>query len=219
MLYTIPTKKGMGVELWGTYEDLDRLYDLIGKFWNDENQLYGKGYENRGKLISSFSYEIRKAYSNQRLHRTKSHFSPEEQAYYGTPLSWVHFLFSLTAIKYNMRFYQTNKLDVATILQIEYWLDYAMNTYDEVGAKALIGFIEDGLYGGNDLIYQYMRSINLDYFLLGGGKRAFRKLPTLLKRGTYFSSENNKFIQIAITSRVAGPTKWLEKVTDKEYKN
>jgi hypothetical protein len=64
-----------------------------------------------------------------------------------------------------------------------------MNTYDEVGAKALIGFIVVGLYGGNELIYQYMRSVNVDFFLLGGGKRAFRKLPNLLKRGVYFSSE------------------------------
>ena len=44
-----------------------------------------------------------------------------------------------------------------------------MNDYDEVGAKNLIGFIDDGLYGGNDYIYQCMRSVNIDYFLLGGG--------------------------------------------------
>ena len=189
MLYIIPTKKGMGVELWGTFDDLDLLYDLIGKFWNDETHLNRKGYMNRDKLISSFSYEIRKAYGNQRLYRAKSHFSREEQTYYGTNFSWVHMLFSLTSIKYNMRFYQTNKLDIATILQLEHWLENAMNTYDEVGAKALIGFIVDGLYGGNELIYQYMRSVNVDFFLLGGGKRAFRKLPNLLKRGVYFSSE------------------------------
>lgn len=34
-----------------------------------------------------------------------------------------------------------------------------------------------------------MRSINLDYFLLEGGKRAFRKLPELLKRGIFYSEE------------------------------
>ena len=33
------------------------------------------------------------------------------------------------------------------------------------------------------------------------------------------ASENNKFIQIAITSRVDGPTEWLEKVEDTEYSN
>ena len=60
MIYTIPTKKGMGVEIWGTYDDLSSFYEVIGKFWNHENQLNHKGSENRDKLISSFSYEIRK---------------------------------------------------------------------------------------------------------------------------------------------------------------
>ena len=53
----------------------------------------------------------------------------------------------------------------------------------------LIGFIEDGLYGANNYIYQYMRSINLDYYLLGGGKSAFRKLPNLLRKGIFFTNE------------------------------
>lgn len=38
MLYMIPTKKGMGVELWGTHNDLDALYSFIGKFWDSEVQ-------------------------------------------------------------------------------------------------------------------------------------------------------------------------------------
>lgn len=52
----------------------------------------------------------------------------------------------------------------------------------EVGAQALIGSIVVGLYGGNGHIYQGMRSINLDFFRLGGGKKAFRELPNPLKR-------------------------------------
>ena len=44
----------MGVELWGTYEDLDQFYDVILKFWGDENYLNKKGFENRDKLISGF---------------------------------------------------------------------------------------------------------------------------------------------------------------------
>jgi hypothetical protein len=34
-----------------------------------------------------------------------------------------------------------------------------------------------------------MRSINLDYYLLGGGKEAFRKLPSLLRKGVSHSNE------------------------------
>jgi hypothetical protein len=66
MIYILPTKHGIGVELWGTYEDFKTLHEVISKFWNDENSIKIKGDENRDKLISSFSYEIRKAYEGNR---------------------------------------------------------------------------------------------------------------------------------------------------------
>lgn len=179
----------MGVELWGTHEDLTNFYSVIGKFWNDENKLNIKGFENRDKLISGFSYEIRKAYEGSRLKRKTSHFSLEELAYFGAQISWVHFLFSLTALKFNMRYSETTKYDISIFLQIEFWLEKAMNGFDEVGAQNLVGFIEDGLYGANEYIYHYMRSINLDYFMSGGGKKAFRKLPDMLQRGIFFTDE------------------------------
>lgn len=94
-----------------------------------------------------------------------------------------------------MRYCETNKYDISQILLIEFWLEEAMNSYDSVGARSLIGFIEDGLYGGNDYIYHCMRSVNLDFFLLGGGKKAFRKLPELLKRGVYYTEEYKDYQQ------------------------
>ena len=105
MIYLVPTKKGLGVEIWGTYDDLNSLYEVISKFWNDEHNLNKKGFDNRDKLISGFSYEIRKAKDNSRIERKSSHFSLEASKYLGTQISWVHFLFSLTALKYNMSSY------------------------------------------------------------------------------------------------------------------
>ena len=32
MIYIVPTKRGLGVEVWGTYDDLDQLYGVIGRF-------------------------------------------------------------------------------------------------------------------------------------------------------------------------------------------
>lgn len=194
MIYIIPTKGGLGVEIWGTSEDLNNFYEVMSKFWNDENKLGKKGFKNRDDLISGFSYEIRKAKDGDRLKRDNSHFSYTQQTHYGTQISWVHFLFSVTSLKFNMRYIETNKLDISQILLIEFWLEKAMNEYDETGAKNLIGFIEDGLYGGNDYIYQCMRSVNLDFFLLGGGKRAFRKLPDLLKRGVFYTEEYRSYL-------------------------
>lgn len=71
MIYIVPTKKGFGVEIWGTYDDLSNLYEVLGKFWNDENGL-AKGAENRDKLISGFSYEISKAKEGSRLKENRA---------------------------------------------------------------------------------------------------------------------------------------------------
>jgi hypothetical protein len=193
MIYILPTKRGMGVELWGTKEDLSNIYEVIGKFWSDVKFSNSLEFENRDKLISGFSYEVRKAFEGSRLKRKSNHFSEDLQAYFGCKISWVQFLFSLTTIKFNMGFYENNKFDISQIILIEFWLEKAMNSFDKTGAKMLIGYIEGGLYGGNKYIYQYMRRINLDYYLLGGGKQAFRKLPYLLKKGVYFSNEYKEY--------------------------
>lgn len=195
MMYIIPTKGGLGVELWGTYDDLNHCYGFVGKFWNDEARHNTKGFENRDSLISGFSYEVRKAKEGSRLKRETGHFSFEKQTYLGAQISWVHFLFSLTALKFNMRYVETNKYDISQILLIEFWLEKAMLSYDEPGAKNLTGFINDGLYGGNEAIYQCMRSVNLDFLSLGGGKKAFRKLPSLLKRGVYYTPEYKDYME------------------------
>lgn len=189
MFYFLPTKRGIGVELWGTFDDLDQLYDTISKFWNDEEKEHIRGFENRGKVISTFSYEIRKAMGGFRSKRIRGHFTSTDQVYYGTQLSWVNILFALSALRYNLRFYEINKLESAIFLQLEHWLASAMTSYDPKGAEKLINFIDGGIDGGNDYIYQYMSIINIDYIQLNGGKRAFRQLPELLKKGVFFTEE------------------------------
>lgn len=170
------------------------MYDVIGTFWNDDSHAGSSSFESRNKSISIFSYEIRKAKEGQRLKRETNHLYPYEQvAYFGTQVSWVHFLFSIAAIKYNMQFYETTKLDISTILHLEFWLEKAMNSFDEIGARKLTPFINNGIYGANEHIYQYMRQINLEFFLLGGGKRAFRQLPELLRKGIFYSEQYESF--------------------------
>lgn len=193
MFYIVNTKRGLGAELWGTYDDLRNVYDVIGKFWNQENFLHTKGFENRDKVISGFVHEIRKAYEGSRLRREHSHFSLDTLNYFGCQFSWVHLLFSLTAIRFNMRFSESDKFDLAIILQLEYWTERAMCGFDETGAGNLKYYIADGIYQANPYIYQFMRSINADYFELGGGKTAFRMLSNLLKRAVYATDEYNSY--------------------------
>ena len=189
MFYLIPTKNGLGTELWGTYDDIMTLYSVISNFWNQEDYLNKKGFNNRDKLISGFSYEIRKTYEERRLKRKTSHFSLETKDLFGCKISWVHFLFSISALRFNKRYLESNKLELAIFIELEYWLEKAMAEYDEKGAYRLKNYISGAIYPGNENMYQYMRSINAEYFRLGGGKRAFRKLPNLLNKAVYCTQE------------------------------
>lgn len=189
MFYLISTKRGLGVELWGTFSDLKMLHEAVGKFWNTDDTTARRGGENKDALISAFSYEIRKAYEGQREKRKSGHFSLESEIHFGTHLSWVHILFSLSALRANMRFVGASKLDLAAFLQLEYWLEDAADSYDAVIARKLKPYINGALYQDNPYAYQFMRNINADYLTLGGGKQAFRKLPELLTAGVYFTEE------------------------------
>lgn len=194
MFYIIPTKRGLGVELWGTYDDLNELYNVIGKFWNDEQKHNIKSFENRDTLVSGFSYELRHAFQGSRLTRTKSHFSFEQCNYFGVKISWVHFLFSLSALRLNMSYTESNKYDLSLFLQMEFWLENSMLSFDPVTSKKLIPFINGGIFAANECLYQFMRSINGEYFSFGGGKSNFKKLPSLLDRAVYFSEEYKSYM-------------------------
>lgn len=193
MIYILPTKRGLGVQLWGTYEDLNGLYDILSKFWSQEDLIGKEDFDSRDKVIGGFVYEIRKAYSGNRLVQNHNHFTLEELKHFGCEISWVHILFSLSSIRYNMRYIENNKLDLSMMLQLEYWVEKAMNDFDPVGAIQLKQYISDGIFHGNPYVYLYMRSINADYFELGGGKTAFRRLPQLLKTGICYTEEFNRF--------------------------
>lgn len=194
MFYCIPTKKGLGVEIWGTRDDLEILYDTISKFWNDETFFNFKGYEDKNNLISAFLYEVRKATSGSRSTRESSHFSFDEIPHFGFKVSWPHILFSVAALRYNMKMVETTKWDVAIFLLLEYELERSLENYDLEGAKKLITYLNGAINADNEYLYLFMRNVNASFFQLKGGKRAFRKLADLMRVSLFFSEEYNELL-------------------------
>lgn len=182
MLEMQACKNGQDVEIWGSFEGLTKVYAIIGRFWSDDTVKTDQVvYENRDKTISAFAYEIRKAFSGNRF-KKKNETGVE---LFGCKLSWIHVLFALSALRYNMRLKQTRKLDIALFIELEHWLEEAMVNYDREGHLMLKGFIDGGIYAGNPYLYQYMRGMDLEFKNHGTGKKAFRNLPVLLRRGVY----------------------------------
>lgn len=196
MFYIVPTKRGLGVEFWGTPDDLRNLHGVIGNLWNKEEYAQEKDFESRNKIISGFSYELRKAFDGGRLKRKYSHFSLEPIEYLGCRIYWVQALFALSALRYNMKYFETNKFDLSIFLQIEFWLEKAMHQYDIRGSEYLKPFISGGIYSANESLYLFMRRTNVDYLELGGGKKAFRKLPGILRKAVFCDKEYNEYLKI-----------------------
>lgn len=194
MLYTVPTKRGLGIEIWGTDDDLTYLYNTIDKFWNNEDFSAQVGYENRANVISSFAHEIRKASYGSRLVRNSSHFTAAEIPYRGFQISWPHILFCMSCLNYNRYWVETTKYDVSIFLQLEHWIEKSMYNYDSLGAKKLDIFLNGGIHGNNEYIYQYMRNINMRFFEMKGGKTSFRKLSELMKTASIFTPEYQELL-------------------------
>jgi hypothetical protein len=93
MIYIEPTKRGIGITVWGTQDDLNTLYAIVGKFWGEDQTPNIPGNENRNKLLGWFSYDLRKAYEGQRLKRNTSPDGFDTATYFGNQFTWVHFLF------------------------------------------------------------------------------------------------------------------------------
>lgn len=196
MIYTVPTKKGLGIEFWGTDDDLTFLYDTIGKFWGNENFSSHKGYEDKNNVISGFAHELRKASYGSRLKRDSSHFSPAEIPYLGFKISWPHILFCMSAIKYNQYWVETTKYDVSILLQLEFWIEKSMNDYDKLGTVNLLKYLDGAISANNEYMYQFMRNINSQFFEMRGGKAAFRKLHQLMKVSSMVTTEYQELFSL-----------------------
>lgn len=192
MLYAFCTERGLGLQIWGTYDDLRTLYEVISRFWNISEFEHIKAFENRNVLISAFSYEIRKSMQGERLTKKGSCFSGEENQYYGFKVSWVHILFSIVALKENWKLIPPNKLDLAYFYNLEYWIESELDAFDSITGAKVKPYLNGGAYGANPLLYQFMRQINLEFFQLGGGRNAFKKLPELLRVSVYSTPEFNE---------------------------
>jgi hypothetical protein len=134
MLYLKPTKRGLGVTLWGTYDDLNFLYDMLYELSpdSDSNIVARKYHDQTNLFLLDFSHHIRKAYQGDRIKRKTSHFSSIEIDHYGVHVSWVRVLFWLSSLRHNLRFITSDKFIIGIIFNLEYWLEQSLKQYEPI---------------------------------------------------------------------------------------
>ncbi|MDO9553305.1 hypothetical protein [Rhodonellum sp.] len=178
MFYLIPTKRGLGVEFWGSYNDLCTIYEVISTLWDLEIQK-----TTAENMLSDFLFNIRHAYQGDHFTRTSSHFLSDSVPSFGFQISWVQLIFVISFINSEKTKYPKNKLLEGILLQMEYWVETALVSFDKKVGMLMQTFIGQSIDGANPFIYYYMRRINAEFFGLKGGKKGFKDLPELVSWG------------------------------------
>lgn len=194
MLQGFPTKKGTGISIYGDYGDLANLYETVHKVANrlDDSKASMKG---QSQLLMSFAYELRKAYSGQRLIEKLTWSNSDVVSYYGFNYLWTDLLFTISALRANAGYVVTDELDQANLYLLEFVTRKALRQYDSSGAAQIEEYIGKWINVGNELVFLVNQAIDIEYLNLKPSKSRFRGIPKLLSKYSTHTPEYARFRQ------------------------
>lgn len=181
MLTANPTKKGIGIEIWGDYNDLECLYDVMSVLSLSKSATNEADFERNERLLTIVPYEIRHAFQGERLknkHIGNGHSC--ETLYYGFRTDWITILFTYSALRFNAAHTQTDAFIQGWLYLLEFQIKNAIYMYDELGAIAIEPLIEQGLNVSTKYVYLLHQNYVAKYLSMKSGKKRFRSIPLLL---------------------------------------
>ncbi|HHV85644.1 MAG TPA: hypothetical protein GXX42_07500 [Petrimonas sp.] len=184
MLQAYPTKKGTGVEIYGTRDDLVVLYETVHKIANTLDG-YNKFQKAQFQLLMNFAYEIRKGYEGSRLVNDIPSEDETKIRFYGFQLVWTDVLIFISTLRHNAGYLKTDRLDQANMYILEYITEKALFAYDAEGANNIKNFIGQRIDITNQLSFVIYQALQIKYVTSPAGKKRFRNIPNLLI--THFS--------------------------------
>ena len=187
MLHAAPTKKGTGLELFGHADDLESLHETIHFLCGAS-----EGALDQHEHALSVAYEIRKAFERQREVRNTA--SGEQ---YGAQFVWPQIIFYVSYFRQLAAYRPTNKEHQSNLMRLEFCLESALVEYDpKTGAEVvslypMVGAVTPDFLDGHiaDITYSFL-------YASGSGKMRFRRLPTLVRSMTPFSSEYRNYVAV-----------------------
>ena len=143
MLQGHATKNGTGITIQGYYIDLKFLYGVVhslaGSYDHIEPEQNGANL-----LLLNFAYDVRKAYSGQRLMiKVKNSVGAKSSEYFGLQLVWTDILFITRCLNEISTKRRLGKLSEACLYMLEKVIENALVEYDPIGAKKIIYFLNN----------------------------------------------------------------------------
>lgn len=216
MLQGYPTKNGTGISIFGDYGDLNGLYSTIHEIANslDENNVRLKA---QNQLLMNLAYEIRKAYSGQRLKDTLIFSGDDkEMQYYGFQCVWTDILIFISVLRHNAGYVQTDKFQQANLYMLESVVEKALFDFDPVGANSIQYFIGQRINITNQYAFIIYQSLHLKFVSASSGKKRFRNIPQLI--GDHFSEYRQEYKDLIRSLEISAKEQNCE-ITDLEFKD
>lgn len=195
MLQGFPTRNGTGIAIWGDYGDLTSLYETVHEIANtlDDYSIHTKG---QSQLLMNFAYEIRKAYSGQRL-CDKFTFNGDNQhelRYYGFQIVWPDILIFLATLRHNAGYIKTNSLHQANLYMLEYVNEIGLKRYDLEGSLLIKEGVENRINIGNKYCFLLYQAVHIQFVKAKPGKKRFRHIPQLIE--THFCESSPEYKEL-----------------------
>jgi hypothetical protein len=191
MLQGYPTKNGTGISIFGDFADLDCLYETVHEIAEslDENDIQLKG---QWQLLLNFAYDIRKAYSGERLtDKVKFNGDDHEIPYFGFQCVWTDILIFISTLRQNAGYLPTNKKNQANLYRLEYVVEKALFSYDEEGANIIHQYIGQRINVANPYAFIIFQALHIKFLSYLSGKRRFRNIPKLIEN--HFSQSRRQY--------------------------
>jgi len=210
MLQGYPTKNGTGISIFGDYGDLNSLYSTIHEIADSLGESNAQSL-----LLMNFAYEIRKAFSGQRL-TDKLMFSGDnkEMHYYGFQCVWTDILIFISVLRHNAGYVQTGKLQQANLYMLEYVVEKALFDYDPEGANNIQNLIGQRINITNKYAFIIYQALHIKFVTNRQGKKRFRSIPQLINE--YFSEWGQEYKKLIASFEISAREQNCE-ITDLEF--
>lgn len=185
MLIGYPTKYGTGIEIYGDCYDLRSLHQVLH---NIDQHIGELSFD--GDFYMGLAYEVRKAYTGNRLEKIIGHYS--EEPYYGFQFSWPDILLTLNLLRqrvgYMGNFHEVN----AHLFALEHITMEALKQYDAAAATELVKWITEHKIAFYVYSAKALDEIRMRHYREKNGKTRFRKLNQHMKLLLPHSREHHR---------------------------
>ncbi len=178
-----PTKQGVGLILYGDYNDLRSLHETIHSLCGDAGGCHSVQHEH----ALSMAYDLRKAYEGKRESKSVGEGG---DTYLGVKLVWTYALFYASFFRQCAGFQPTNKEHQANLYHFEFCIENALLKYEpKIGSEIINSYSSIG-FVSQKFLFSFVDDVSFQYIYQGGtGKMRFKRLPQVLRQFHEWSSE------------------------------